>query len=205
MPEKARKHYTYSDMELFVARAASWTARKYRDYGVEYEDACQEIRLWLASGGEKKVRRWLKSNPQQTTRIFFSMLDISRGYAEREKADKSGYAVEDVQWYSTALLEDLIPLAFDETFTGDESDAEQNSYTKRTRPPQEGNNLLVMVIDVRSGLEKIPTWAKNILRKNPSDEEALGLLLNELGGSRPYIGRRHVITNAHAQYLTKDQ
>ena len=205
MPEATRKYYTYSDMELFVTRAANWTARRYGQYGVEADDVAQEIRIWLIRGGEKKVRKWLRSSPQQTTRIYLSMLDIARGYAEREKAEQSGYHVEDVTWYSIPLITDLLTYAFDPTFTGEASESEQTTYTKSRKPPQEGNNLLVMVIDIRSALDRCAPWVRAALRRNQNEPEALQILLQELGGSRPYIGQRHVISNAHAQYLTKDQ
>ena len=205
MPEATKRHYTFSDMEIFVAKAANWTARRYSDYGVEFDDAAQEIRMWMFAGGDKKIRKWLKSQPQQTTRIYLSMLDVARGYAERQKADLSGYKIEDVQWYSVPLLVDLLPMAFDPTFTGEVSESENKSYTKSRKPPQEGNNLLVMVIDVRSALEHSAPWVRSSLRRNPQEPEALAQLLNELGGSRPYVGQRHVISNAHAQYITREQ
>ena len=205
MPEATKRHYTFSDMEIFVTKAANWTARRYSDYGVEFDDVAQEIRMWIFAGGEKKIRKWLKSSPQQTTRIYLSMLDVARGYAEKQKADQSGYKIEDVQWYSIPLLIDLLPMAFDPTFTGESNTDENNTYTKGRRPPQEGNNLLVMVIDVRAALEQAAPWVRSALRRNPQEPEALSQLLSELGGSRPHIGQRHAISNAHAQYITREQ
>ena len=183
--------YTFSDMPGFVAKAARFVAHRYRSY-VEEDDVSQEIYVWLYGAGQLKVDRWLQSDPQQTTRIYLSMLDVARQYAEREKAAKSGYRPEDVWWYTPGSLEALMPLAMDASYT------QQNGHV---------GELLTMVLDIRKAVvdaglfefftdeaEEHPDYRVNIL-----------LVLDRLGGERPAVGRRRAMSNAKAQAITSEQ
>ena len=188
--------HTFEDMPGFVAKAARLVTHRYRSY-VEEEDVSQEIYAWLYGPGQIKVARWLESDPQQTTRIYLSMLDVARLYAEREKAVKAGYRAEDVWWYTPASLEALMPLALDSAFT------QQNGHV---------GELLTMVVDIRKAIEEAGLWGYFHGATHNGDEEDqaqfyanLLLVLERLGGERPAVGRRRAMSNAKAQAITSEQ
>lgn len=199
-----QKHYTFDEIATsFVIKAGRYTVRRYGYYGVTYADASQEVLEWLYGSGEPKVRRWLAASPQQTTRIYRSMLDRSLGYAERVKAARCGYEVDDVTWYTPSMVEALMPLVFDDTFTG--KAPQDGDTTKSGKPENEKGDLLVLVIDIRRAIELAPEWVGNILRHDNADErydDAIRTVVNVLGGERPYVGRRRPVSNAQALAMT---
>lgn len=201
--------YTYEQaVDIFTKKASGYVARRYRNYGVEFDDASQEIYLWLLDGGEKKVRRWLSKSPQQTTRVYMSMLDVAMSYAEQEKALRAGYDVDDVFWYTPSLIEGLLPLALDESFAPEDiNELEQLGGGKRkAKQPAEGGNLLATVLDIRRALEgtKLVPYFTACDADHPSWPDNVQELVDWLGGNKPTLGRRRAISNAHAVAITSD-
>jgi hypothetical protein len=183
--------YTFDQIAtLFVRKAANYTGHRYRLYGVEADDVAQEIYVWLYGKGKAKVERWLEASPQQTTRIYRSMLDRALGYAEQEKAAKVGYRVDDVAWYSPSTIEGLMPLVLDETFT------QENGHV---------GELITMVIDIRRVLS---TDLHDYFLEHDNTDDAwddnVRLVVDKLGGDRPYVGRRRVMSNAQTQAITSE-
>jgi len=182
---------TYSDVETkFVLQAARSVASRYWRYGVTTEDLKQEIYLWLYSErGQKNVARWLANDPQQTSRIRHTFIDTARRYAEQEKALKVGYDYEDIHWYTLNQVVGLLPLALDDTFDGaltidQDRTVDVNAGIRSKKNPAEGNDLLVMVLDVRRAIKAVG-----------NDPTAI---VNYLGGAKPKLGDRKVTTNAAA-------
>jgi len=173
----------------FVRKAAGYTGYRYRNYGVEPEDVISEINVWLFGDGRPKVEKWLGNEPQQTTRIYRSMLDVALKYAESEKANRVGYKPDDVWWYTKTSVEGLMPLALDPTYT------QANGHVGET---------LTMVVDIRRVMTPEDhdyfTYCDDT---DPDWSERLTDLVNRLGGQRPYVGRRKVLSNATAQAITE--
>jgi len=199
--------YTYDDVRdrliPHVARRIAW---RYRAYGVETADLQQEMYVWLYGEGDRRVRKWLRSSPQQTTRLFRSFEDAGIRYGEAEKAARVGYEPDDVMWYSPALVEGLMPLVLDETFDGEMPAEGAESGRKSKQVPHEAGNGLVMVLDIRRALSKLPEWVTDCFRHEERGmgrwEDAVQAVVNWLGGSNPYVGKRKVLANATAKALT---
>lgn len=175
----------------FVYKAATYCASRYRNYGVTADDCAQEIYAWYYDRGEKKVDRWLASEPQQTSRIYFSFLDAARSYAEGEKARVAGYRPDDVAWYSVGLVESILPLAMDSS---------EDEYLTVDGTWQ------AMVIDVRRAVEGTHQ-TDYFTEKDASDvgwDDHVQRLVDWLGGNRPRVGRRKVLSNAAAQSITSE-
>jgi hypothetical protein len=172
----------------WVQRVAGYTSARYRHYQVDPEDVTQEIYAWLYGKGSAKVERWLANDPQQTTRVYRSLLDVALGYAENEKAMKVGYKPDDVWWYTASSVEGLMPLVLDPTFT------EKDGHV---------GELLTSVVDIRRVM-----YADDIDYFTNSDDTAVDWadriqdLVNRLGGNRPYVGRRKALSNATAIAIT---
>ena len=183
--------YTFDQVAAtFTRKAAVYVANRYRNYGVEFDDVQQELFVWLYDRGKKKVERWLANEPQQTTRIYRSLLDQGIRYAEREKAAKVGYSADDVYWYTPGTITGLMPLVLDDTFV------QENGHV---------GELITMVVDIRRVMtpedrdyflfadEEWADWADRVQ-----------VLINRLGGNRPHVGRRRVMSNAQSIAITRD-
>jgi len=183
--------WTFEQVEAtFTRKAAVYVANRYRAYGVEADDVQQEIFVWLYSKGRKKVERWLANEPQQTTRVYRSMLDQGIRYAEREKAAKVGYNPDDVYWYTPGTVEGLMPLVLDDTFV------QENGHV---------GELITMVIDIRRVMTPDDYWYfANNDESAPDWRDRVQVLINRLGGDRPYVGRRRAMSNAQAIAITKE-
>jgi hypothetical protein len=198
--------YTLEDIStVFVQKAAGYAAYRYRHYGVTREDASQEALLWLYAR-EDKVNRWLAKSPQQTTRIYMDMLSAVLRYAEREKAAKAGYDSQDVMWYTVPLVEGLLPLALDDTYTG-QSSSDDESGKRKPRQPNEGGDGLALVMDIRRALKgmKLTEFFYHHDSSHPLWDAKLEQLVDYLGGNSPFVGRRRPMSNAQAQFLTSTQ
>lgn len=188
---KSQRTYTWDDLErAFIPKAANWAANRYRHYGVTYADVTGELYVWLYGKGKQRVERWLGNEPQQTTRIYTSLLDVAKGYAEAEKAAYLGYAIEDVTWYTPAIVEALLPYAKNPNWTGEAEQAEVKS--RNPKPLHERGDFLAMVMDVRRALSTCG-----------SDVNAI---VDYLGERRPNsIGSRKAMSNAQARAITEAQ
>lgn len=182
---------TFEDVvQYFVPKMARVCERRYRLYGLPYEDFKQEMYVYLYDKGQAKVRRWLASSPQQNFRIYRSLLDQGLAYGEREKAERVGYHVDDVFWYTPNMISAIMPLVLDDTFTEDSGKI---------------GELVVSVIDVRRVLtDDERDFFLEHNDAHPMWEDTVQRLIGRLGGDRPYVGRRRVMTNAHSQAITKE-
>lgn len=183
--------YTFEHIStLFVRKAANYTGHRYRLYGVEADDVAQEIYVWLYGDGKAKVERWLEGSPQQTTRIYRSMLDKALQYAEQEKAVKVGYRPDDVFWYTASSVEGLMPLVLDATFVQEHGVI---------------GELITMVVDIRRVMNEYDTefFMQND-DSHPMWADHLRMIVDKLGGNRPYVGRRRAMSNAHSQAITSE-
>lgn len=191
---KRQEPYIFEDIPaVFITKAANYCRRRYGAYGLEFDDFKQEMLLWLYEPkNTDKVLDWLSAEPQRTTRIYRSLLDVAISIGETEKAQRLGYSTDDVHWYSPASIEGLLPLALDDDYH-DEGKT---------------SDLFAMVVDVRRALETTGLTAYFVQYDSVNDEdryrENVRLLIDFLGGSRPTIGRRRVMSNATALSITKD-
>lgn len=184
-------YYTWDDLGGFVSKAASYVGYRYRNYGVEASDVQQELWLWLYNeDNRKRVIKWLGNEPQQqTTRIYRSLLDAGLSYAEGEKARVAGYKPDDVWWYTPASVEGLLPLVLDRTFTQDNGRIGEQ---------------ITAVIDVRIALDDTDLFDYFLTHDEEHEDWRVNLqhVVDQLGGERPAIGRRKVLSNAQAQAIT---
>ena len=199
--------YTWTEVEkAFTVKAARNVTRRYAPYGVTFDDAQQEILVWLYGKGKAKVERWLANEPQQTTRIFRSMIDAAAQYGEREKATRCGYDVEDVEWYTPRMIEGLMPLALDPTFDGTPAKQGDGHRTSGGGLISQGNEALVAVLDIRRALKACPSWVTEMFQLHEPGaagwDDAVYAVINRLGGDLGRVGRRRVLSNAHAQHIT---
>lgn len=98
-----------------------------------------------------------------------------------------GYDPNDQFYYSTGLVRELIPLAV----AGPELPAPGITDRPTTQgDPAEGGNMLAMMLDVRSAIEKLPglarlTIANAILSGVDVPKHVINQIIDLLGGERP--------------------
>lgn len=204
---RPKRYYTWDDCDVFVKKAAASTVRRYGNY-VEYQDMLQEGFVWLLEN-QDQVAKWLGHEPQQTTRVYRSVLGQMTVIAGAEKARRVGYDPEDMAWYSPTLVEGLLPLAMDSDFAPENTTPEDAGQGNRrpTRPANEGGNLLAMVVDVRRAVEhtNLARYFTVSDKSDPQWEARIEQLVDFLGGRRPHVGHRRPLSNTTAQAITHNQ
>lgn len=189
--------YTLETVRVtLVEKAARQIHRRYGRDGTDYDEAKSVIYVWLYTpSNRQRVERWLASSPQQTSRIYWSMYSAAQKQAERTRAERRGYSADDIHWYTTQQVEALLPLALDPDYDGQAAQDRERTedinhgVSKAHVNHKEGGDVVAMVMDIRKGIAALGTT-------DPAR------LLDYLGGGRPMVGRRRVMTNAAAQAMT---
>ena len=86
-------------------------------------------------------------------------------YARKEKAAASGYRIEDEYFYSEAMMENLI-LAYcrgDSDAAGQVMDPAEMGGKRKTKPANEGGDILAMLADVSAALSKVDDRTRGVL------------------------------------------
>lgn len=208
------KHYTFEETEQLARKAAAHVAKSYGRHGTSYDEALSDIHEWMYTPRYRsKIDRWLASSPQQTSRIFWSFVSAAQREAEKRKAEMHGYEVDDVAWYTPQVIISLLPLALDPDYDGIAApdrerkvDLNENA-AKRTPNHGETGNTLAQVIDIRRAIAGLPDWVAVGVSSDPGlpDVSAVLAIVQYLGGPRPYVGRRRVISNATAIAITRGE
>jgi len=100
-----------------------------------------------------------------TTALIKTLERAAERYARKEKAVASGYRVEDEYFYSEALTENLI-LAYcrgDSDAAGQVLDPAELGGKRKTKPANEGGDMLAMISDVGDALNKVDARTRGVL------------------------------------------
>jgi hypothetical protein len=131
-----------------IGFVAATKHRRYRQW-TEREDITQELWVYALSGGKPHFDRWFATG--DTHRVLLALHGAAKRYCEREKAYKSGYDPEDVEWYEPESVAALVPLALDPLFDG-RVEEESPDTPRRRSDLSEGGTLVAMVVDVRKAI-----------------------------------------------------
>lgn len=191
------QQYTFDSVrEKLVEKAARQIHRRYKNDGTDYDEARSIIYVWMYTpSNRQKIERWLANEPQQTSRIYWSMYGVAQRSAERTRAELRGYSPDDIHWYTAEQVQALLPLALNENYDGQQQqdrDREEDLNKKVSRSQvnhKEGGDVLAMVMDVRRAIAAVGST-------DPAR------LVDWLGGGRNPVGSRRVISNASAQART---
>lgn len=226
MSEQEYAFTDYSDMAHIIARSV---ARSYSM--VEIADIVQELALWWYDH-PRAVKRYLEDENQKAgeKKLARAFKNAARRYAEKEKARAAGYNVNDVFWYNTGALRELLPLIWaDKSALTFGVKGPDDGQPRRKAALNEGNNLLAMLADVERGLEKLPPNHESVIwmvfhggldydelaqelktTRHAAEQRvqrALEVLVDKLGGEQPYFdgpGSRRAVSNASAIANTRN-
>lgn len=210
-----------------IQQVATQTRRQFPM--VERDDIVQELWLWTLEH-QRKTDDWLAGGQDGVRQLAKSLARAGRAYAIKEKAAVVGYDVEDLYFYSTGQLRELLPIVLDRALWTEAGTPSDLGIITGTTDPALGNNRLAMLCDVRASLEAGRPADKELLWTAfglalPDEEHAeqLGItvealrtrvmravqrLQKALGGPKPdglYQGTRRAMTNAQSLALTRNQ
>jgi DNA-directed RNA polymerase specialized sigma24 family protein len=192
---------------------------------VDLEDLRQELWLWLVEHQEK-VQVW----GQEATgdrRTAKSLRRAARAVCLDLKAQRGGYDLGDLWFYSVGQLRQLLPDVLDTEGWTASSPALSPDRVQSQSLVNEGNNRLAMLVDVKDAFLRLADEDQQLLyvhyRVHEEEQHATELeisvealrsrvtraltrLQRELGGPQPdveWVGTRRAMSNATAQALTR--
>lgn len=163
--------------------AATATQRRYRRH-VDHGKILDELYDYANGPGRKHITKWLATGqPDQMLRALFN---VAKQYAERQKAKASGYHFDDIHWYSTDRIVELLPLALDDSWDG--LTGEDDEPHRGGSAGSETGGLLASVADVRAALRALPAERLTLLSFDQDSDEygvAVSRVCDWLGGPFP--------------------
>jgi RNA polymerase sigma factor (sigma-70 family) len=167
-----------SDLHPIVYELAPSVAyaihRRYKNW-VERDDVAQECIAWAIT------RNAYITDPQQLEhnqrRIAWQMKRAVERYARKEKANKSGYQINDEVYYQTFTLGQLLPFVIASVIDGTVLEQMQeminDGQPRGSSSPAEGGNLLAALIDIKKCFMKLDQKDQTVLRMRHYDNATL--------------------------------
>ena len=154
--------------------------RRYKHW-VEREDVTQECIAWAVTRNAYITEQMSVEDPKQLeynqSRIAWQMKRAVERYARREKANKSGYQINDEVYYQTFTLGQLLPFVITSIIDGTVLEQMQeminDGQPRGSSSPSEGGNLLASLIDIKKCYLKLDQKDQELLRMRHYDNATL--------------------------------
>ena len=178
------KPLTVSELHPVVYELAPSVAyaihRRYKHW-VEREDITQECIAWAVTRNAYITEQMSVEDPKQLehnqSRIAWQMKRAVERYARKEKANKSGYQVNDEVYYQTFTLGQLLPFVITSIIDGTVLEQMQeminDGQPRGSSSPSEGGNLLASLIDIKKCYLKLDQKDQELLRMRHYDNATL--------------------------------
>ena len=179
-------------------------ARKYKQSTiVDGEDIRQELFMWAAKRYDK-IGAWLDDSQDDEDRrrgenaLLKSLYRQGDKFCRTAKARRAGYEPRDEAFYPEAVLDDLLPEAWNNLH---DIGRYHDEGPKAPSNPSEGGNFNTSMIDVRIGLSKLDKFDYEVLAARYRDGVHPQDMAEVAGVSRTTIDRRvkkalRALTNA---------
>jgi RNA polymerase sigma factor (sigma-70 family) len=173
-----------SDLHPIVYELAPSVAyaihRRYKHW-VERDDVTQECIAWAITRSAYITDQMSVEDPQQLEhnqrRIAWQMKRAVERYARKEKANKSGYQINDEVYYQTFTLGQLLPFVIASVIDGTVLEQMQeminDGQPRGSSSPAEGGNLLASLIDIKKCFLKLDQKDQAVLRMRHYDNATL--------------------------------
>jgi len=173
-----------SDLHPIVYELAPSVAyaihRRYKNW-VERDDVAQECIAWAITRNAYITDQMSVEDPQQLEhnqrRIAWQMKRAVERYARKEKANKSGYQINDEVYYQTFTLGQLLPFVIASVIDGTVLEQMQeminDGQPRGSSSPAEGGNLLASLIDIKKCFMKLDQKDQTVLRMRHYDNATL--------------------------------
>jgi RNA polymerase sigma factor (sigma-70 family) len=173
-----------SDLHPIVYELAPSVAyaihRRYKHW-VEREDVTQECIAWAITRSAYITDQMSVEDAEQLEhnqrRIAWQMKRAVERYARKEKANKSGYQINDEVYYQTFTLGQLLPFVIASVIDGTVLEQMQeminDGQPRGSSSPAEGGNLLASLIDIKKCFLKLDQKDQAVLRMRHYDNATL--------------------------------
>jgi RNA polymerase sigma factor (sigma-70 family) len=155
-----------------LAPSVSYAVHRRYKHWVEREDVTQECIAWAVTRNAYITEQMSVEDPKQLehnlSRIAWQMKRAVERYARREKANKSGYQINDEVYYQTFTLGQLLPFVISSIIDGTVLEQMQeminDGQPRGSSSPSEGGNLLASLIDIKKCYLKLDQKDQTVLR-----------------------------------------
>jgi len=145
--------------------------RRYRAW-VERDDVHQECMAWALTRNDYITEQMSVEDANQRKhneqRIAWQMRRVAERYARKEKANKSGYQLQDEAYYETLILGQLLPFVIasiiDGTVLEQAQEMIRDGQPRGSSSPAEGGNLLASLIDIKKAFLELDEKDQAVLR-----------------------------------------
>ena len=162
-----------------VAQTSAYViTRNYKGFA-EADDVKQELLEWSLKRNDK-IQEWLNEDlSKQEYRVGIKRLAktfnrMADRYCRKEKAKKLGYSIHDEAFYSTGMIEELLPLAFSSNIIT--KDPATEFVSNGGGDPATAGSFLASMYDIRIALRGLTIDLYEILRMRYED----GLKLEDI-------------------------
>ena len=162
-----------------IAQTSAYViTRNYKGFA-EADDVKQELLEWSLKRNDK-IQEWLNENlSKQEYRMGIKRLAktfnrMADRYCRKEKAKKLGYSIHDEAFYSTAMIEELLPMAFSSNIIT--KDPATEFVSNGGGDPATAGSFLASMYDIRIALRNLTIDLYEILRMRYED----GLKLEDI-------------------------
>ena len=167
------------DVVEIAQTSAYIITRNYKGFA-EADDVKQELLEWSLKRNDK-IQEWLSPDlSKQEYRIGIKRLAktfnrMADRYCRKEKAKKLGYSVHDEAFYSTAMVEELLPMAFSSDIIT--KDPASEYVSSGGGDPATAGSFLASMYDIRIALRELTIETYEMVRMHYED----GLTLEQIG------------------------
>ena len=163
-----------------IAQTSAYViTRNYKGFA-EADDVKQELLEWSLKRNDK-IQEWLNEDlSKQEYRIGIKRLAktfnrMADRYCRKEKAKKLGYSIHDEAFYSTAMIEELLPMAFSSNIIT--KDPATEFVSNGGGDPATAGSFLASMYDIRIALRELTIETYEMMRMHYED----GLTLEQIG------------------------
>jgi len=163
-----------------IAQTSAYViTRNYKGYA-EADDVKQELLEWSLKRNDK-IQEWLSPElSKQEYRIGIKRLAktfnrMADRYCRKEKAKKLGYSIHDEAFYSTGMIEELLPMAFSSNIIT--KDPATEYVSNGGGDPATAGSFLASMYDIRISLRNLTIEIYEMMRMHYED----GLTLEQIG------------------------
>jgi len=166
------------DVVEIAQTSAYIITRNYKGFA-EADDVKQELLEWSLKRSDK-IQEWLNEDlSKQEYRMGIKRLAktfnrMADRYCRKEKAKKLGYSVHDEAFYSTGMIEELLPMAFSSNIIT--KDPATEYVSNGGGDPATAGSFLASMYDIRIALRGLTIDLYEILRMRYED----GLKLEDI-------------------------
>lgn len=209
--------------DYVVISVASEYHRKFND--IDIEDIKQSLYQWFVEH-PVKLDTWEAIGPKDAKNLIYrSLRNQALDYCNHWKAKSGGYETSDLFFYEASMVEALLP----SVLRGEHGVSVKLDLAGPGRPsaPNEGGNLMAMMIEIDWGFWKLSIDDRRVLFLRHAEsmdfgdiatelsmgtedaarmrhKRAINKLINKIGGFKPFVDTDTVPEDSEEEHSSRD-